>query len=101
MTVLLRAPLILVLLLSAAPLRADEAAAILFADYWSEQMRLAPLVATFYGERGHDDRLDDNSLAGRAARKASDEALLKRARVEPQDLIRRRAPVRVGHEGDA
>jgi uncharacterized protein (DUF885 family) len=43
-------------------------------------MRLSPLLATFYGERGHDDRIDDNSLAGRAARKASDEALLKQAR---------------------
>ncbi len=76
----IRLPLLLALLLSAAPLRADEAAAKLFADYWSEQMRLAPLIATFYGERGYDDLLDDNGPTGRAARKASDEALLKRAR---------------------
>ncbi len=75
-----RLPLLLAALLIAAPARADEAASKLFADYWAAQMRLSPLVATFYGERGYDDQLDDNSLAGRAARKASDEALLKRAR---------------------
>ncbi len=75
-----RFPLLLAVLLCAAPLRADEAATKLFSDYWAAQMRLSPLVATFYGERGYDDQLDDNGPAGRAARKASDEALLKRAR---------------------
>ncbi|MBI4060429.1 MAG: DUF885 domain-containing protein [Elusimicrobia bacterium] len=69
---------LLVLLSCSAPARAADAAAGLFADYWAEQMRLSPLSATFYGERGHDDRLDDNSPAGRAARAASDKALLKR-----------------------
>lgn len=69
-----------IVLFVAVPLRAAENATKLFADYWAEQMRLSPLVATFYGERGHDDKLDDNSLAGRAARKSADEALLKRAR---------------------
>lgn len=73
-------PLLLALLLAAPPLRAAEDAAKLFSDYWAAQMRLSPLVATFYGERGYDDRLDDNSLAGRAERKASGEALLKRAK---------------------
>jgi uncharacterized protein (DUF885 family) len=72
--------LIVAVLLSAASARADEAATRLFADHWAAQMRLSPLVATFYGERGYDDQLDDNSPAGRAARKASGEALLKRAR---------------------
>ena len=71
--------LLLTLLLPAASVRADETADKLFTDYWAAQMRLSPLVATFYGERGYDDQLDDNSLAGRAARQASDEALLKRA----------------------
>lgn len=72
--------LLLAVLLLASPVRAAEDATKLFADYWSEQMRLSPLIATFYGERGHDAEVDDNSAAGRAARKASDEALLKRAR---------------------
>lgn len=76
----MRLPLLLALVLFAAPLRAAENATKLFADYWSEQMRLSPLVATFYGERGHDDKLDDNGPAGRAERKAAAEALLKRAR---------------------
>lgn len=76
----MRQLLVAALLLSAVPLRAAEDATKLFADYWSEQMRLSPLIATFYGERGHDAEVDDNSAAGRAARKASDEALLKRAR---------------------
>ena len=76
-----RLPLLFAVLLSAVPLRADEAASKLFSDYWAEQMRLSPLDATFYGEHGYDDLLDDNSLAGRAARKASDETLLKRARM--------------------
>ena len=61
--------LLLAALLCAAPVRAAEDATKLFADYWSEQMRLSPLVATFYGERGYDDKLDDNSATGRAARK--------------------------------
>ena len=74
-----RLSLLLVALLFAGPVRANETAAKLFSDYWAAQMRLSPLVATFYGERGYDDQIDDNSLAGRAARKASDEALLKRA----------------------
>ncbi|UPT74731.1 MAG: DUF885 domain-containing protein [Elusimicrobiota bacterium] len=67
-------------LLAAVPLRAAEDAGKLFADYWAEQMRLSPLTATFYGEPGRDAELDDNGPAGRAARKASAEALLKRAR---------------------
>lgn len=75
-----RLPLLLAVLLLAAPVRADEAASKLFSDYWAAQMRLSPLVATFYGERGYDDQLDDNSLTGRAERKASDKALLERAR---------------------
>jgi uncharacterized protein (DUF885 family) len=75
-----RLSLALAVLLCAVAVRADEAASRLFADYWTAQMRLSPLLATFYGERGWDDKLDDNSLAGRAERKASDEALLKRAR---------------------
>ncbi|MBI2386892.1 MAG: DUF885 domain-containing protein [Elusimicrobia bacterium] len=75
-----RFPLLLAALLIAAPVRADEASSRLFADYWAAQMRLSPLLATFYGERGHDDRLDDNSPAGRAERRTADEALLKRAR---------------------
>ncbi|MDD5303187.1 MAG: DUF885 family protein, partial [Elusimicrobia bacterium] len=75
-----RLPLLLAVLLFAAPVRADEAASKLFSDYWAAQMRLSPLVATFYGERGYDDQIDDNGPAGRAARKASDEALLKRAK---------------------
>ncbi len=70
----------LLLLLAAAPVRAAEDATKLFADYWSEQMRLSPLVSTFYGVRGQDDKLDDNGPDGRAARKAADEALLRRAR---------------------
>jgi len=73
--------LLLALLLSAAPVRAAEDAAKLFSDYWATQMRLSPLVATFYGERGYDDQLDDNGPAGRAARKAAGEALLKRLKV--------------------
>lgn len=77
---MIRSNLLLAALLLAAPLRADEAATRLFADHWAAQMRLSPLLATFYGERGYDDQLDDNSLAGKAARKASDEALLRRAR---------------------
>jgi len=77
---MIRTNLLLAALLLAAPVRADEAATRLFADYWTAQMRLSPLLATFYGEPGHDDLLDDNSLAGKAARKASDEALLRRAR---------------------
>ena len=75
-----RLPLLVAVLLAAAPVRADEASSKLFSDYWAAQMRLAPLIATFYGERGYDDLLDDNSRAGRVARKASDEALLKRAK---------------------
>jgi uncharacterized protein (DUF885 family) len=71
--------LLLAALLCAVPLRAENAA-VLFSDYWAAQMRLSPLVATFYGERGYDDRLDDNGPSGRAERKAVDEALLKRAR---------------------
>lgn len=77
---MIRSSLLLAALLFAAPVRADEAAARLFADHWSAQMRLSPLLATFYGERGHDDRLDDNGPAGKAERKASGEALLRRAR---------------------
>ncbi len=77
----MRTALLLSALLLAAPARAAEDAAKLFADYWSEQMRLSPLVATFYGERGHDAELDDNGPSGRAARKAAAEALLKRARL--------------------
>jgi len=76
----MRLPLLLALLLAAAPLRAAEDASKLFADYWAAQMKLSPLVATFYGERGYDELLDDNSPAGRAARKAADEDLLRRAR---------------------
>ncbi|MBI5245696.1 MAG: DUF885 domain-containing protein [Elusimicrobia bacterium] len=72
--------LALAVLLAAAPLRATEDATKLFADYWAAQMKLSPLVATFYGERGYDELLDDNGPAGRAARKASDEDLLRRAR---------------------
>jgi len=76
---MIRLPLLLVALL-ASPLRADEVSTKLFADYWAAQMRLSPLVATFYGERGHDERIDDNGPAGRAERKAADEALLKRVK---------------------
>lgn len=72
--------LLLVVLLAAAPLRAAETATVLFADYWAAQMKLSPLVATFYGERGYDDKLDDNGPSGLAERKAVDQALLKRAR---------------------
>jgi uncharacterized protein (DUF885 family) len=88
-----RLPLLLAVLLCAAPVRADEAATKLFSDYWAAQMRLSPLVATFYGERGYDDQLDDNGPAGRAARKASDQELLRRARavdrkaLKPEELL--------------
>jgi len=77
----MRLPLLLALVLAAAPLRAADNAAALFADYWTAQMKLSPLVATFYGERGHDDKLDDNGPSGRAERKAVGETLLKRARL--------------------
>lgn len=72
--------LLAVAALLAAPVRATEASDKLFADYWTTQMRLSPLVATFYGVRGYDDLLDDNGPSGRAARKSADEELLKRAR---------------------
>lgn len=71
--------LLLAALLLAAPARAAEDATKLFADYWSAQMKLSPLAATFYGEKGYDDRLDDNGPDGRAARKSADEELLRRA----------------------
>lgn len=36
------------------------------ADYWSTQMRLSPLYATFTGYGKYDDRLDDPGASGRA-----------------------------------
>ncbi|MEK7390253.1 MAG: DUF885 domain-containing protein [Elusimicrobiota bacterium] len=67
-------------LLAAVPLRAGEDAAKLFDDYWAAQMRHSPLTATYLAIPGYDDQLDDNGPDGRAARKAENYALLKRAR---------------------
>lgn len=72
-------PLLLVVLLAPAARATPETDA-LFADYWAAEMRLSPLTATFVGVPGYDDKIDDNGPTGRAERKATDEALLKRAR---------------------
>jgi len=39
-------------------------------DYWSARLRRHPVYATAIGERGHDDRLEDNSPAARDAWRA-------------------------------
>ena len=80
--------LLLAGLLLSAPARAAEDATKLFADYWSTQMRLSPLSATFYGEKGFDDQLDDNGPTGRAARKAADEELMRRAQAVDRKALK-------------
>jgi len=63
----------------APPLDPPHALAALAAEYWEEQLRTHPLMATDIGDRRFDDRLGDHSPAGREREKT--ELTAMRARV--------------------
>jgi uncharacterized protein (DUF885 family) len=76
----------LLLLLATLPLNlfADDAATRrqklndLIAEEWKTELRLEPEIATFFGERGYDDKLSDLSVAASRAAAAERREFLKR-----------------------
>lgn len=70
---------------------ADAAFDALGAAWLEANLRLSPITATLWGDHRYDDRLDDLSLAGWAARRASAAAFLAPLNAfTPTDLSRER-----------
>lgn len=70
---------------------ADAALDALGAAWLEASLRLSPITATLWGDHRYDDRLDDLSLAGWAARRASAAAFLAQLNAfTPADLSRER-----------
>jgi uncharacterized protein (DUF885 family) len=77
-------PLLLLLGTLSLNLPADDAAARrqklndLIAEEWKAELRLQPELATFFGEKGYDDKLTDLSVAASRAAAAQRREFLKR-----------------------
>jgi uncharacterized protein (DUF885 family) len=70
---------------------ADAAFDALAAAWLEANLRLSPITATLWGDHRYDDRLDDLSLAGLAARRDSAAAFLERlTAIAPAELSRER-----------
>jgi hypothetical protein len=53
----------------------------LFDEYYQNRLKESPELATFLGDNGYNDRLDDHSLAGVVRRAATNDAFLARLKV--------------------
>jgi len=74
---------VLLVTASAAPAAPVDDLHALIDEHWAMTMRDSPFTATFVGEPGYDDRLDDIGLAAADARASANAALLKKLKAIP------------------